>query len=202
MTRGDPSFAFQVQWGQPVLHCWEDDRKWYLNSQDVEGSKLNTLTGVKLHKLWARMIFRLEFELPRRVSLGRAAWPSAPKLAFYAAASCYYLDTGACSILNNPERSMSVSWVSSRNVLHYTMTYNAASFPNLLRGQGGPVEASAAKFDLQSQDVVTLSGRILISVPPTLLFLFIVQKTWVGCYCLYSSGKTLRKMGKKMELPC
>ena len=97
---------------------------------------------------------------------------------------------------------MLASWVSSRNVLRYTMTYNAAGFPNLLRGPGGPVEASAAKFVLQTRDIVTLSGRILISVPPTLLFPFIIQKTWVGCYRLYNSGKRLRKMVEKMELPC
>ena len=179
-TRGDPSLQYQVQRGRPVLHCWED-RTWHLNGKYVEGSKLNTLTGLKLHKLWAGTIFPLEFELPRLVSLGRAAGPSALKSAFYAAAPYYHLDAGACSILNDLERLVLASWVSSRNVLRDTATYNAASFPNLLRGPGGPVEASTAQFVLQSGDVVTLSVRILISVPATLLFLFIVQKTlgWV-----------------------
>ena len=59
-ARGDSSLPYQVQRGRPVLHCWED-RTWHLNSKDVEGSKLNTLTGLKLHKLWAGTIFPLEF---------------------------------------------------------------------------------------------------------------------------------------------
>jgi len=79
------------------------------------------------------------------------------------------------------------SWVNSRNVLRDTTTYPVGydQIPNLFEAPGGGVDPSVAKFVLQSGDVVTLSVRVLISVPAILLFLFIVQKI-LGCVLRYS----------------
>jgi len=181
MTRGDPSLPYQVQRGRPVLHCWED-RTWDLNGKDVEGSKLNTLTGLKLHKLWAGTIFPLEFELPRLVSLGRAAGPSALKSAFYAAAPYYHLDAGACSILNDLERLVLANWVSSRNAY-------ATQRPTMRPASQTCSEDQEARWKLllhNSSFKVEMSspcpsGSSFLSRPlscPPLSS----RRPWVGCY--------------------
>ena len=171
---GSP-IAYQVAPKRPVLSCWED-RKWSLNGKEVQALQLNTLPGLKLHKLWAGNVFPLEFALPRVVSLGKAAGTSALRSSSYAVAPNYVLDAGASTILDDLERLVLGSWVSSRNVLTDTTTYNRGNIPNVLEGGKGSVEDSVAQFVLQSGDVITLSVRILISIPSVLLFLYIVQK--------------------------
>ena len=173
----DPNspIAYQVAMGRPVLSCWED-KKWNLNGKEVERSDLRTLPGLKLHKLWAELVLPLEFAPPRVVSLGKAAGTSALRSSSYAVAPNYILDAGASTILDDLERLVLGSWVSSRNVLTDTTTYKHDNIPNALEGPKGSVEDSIAQFVLQSGDVVTLSVRILISIPSVLLFLYLVQK--------------------------
>jgi len=167
---------YQVRRKRPVLSCWEA-KTWHLNGKDVDGSKLDMLPGLKLHKFWVKKVFPFEFGIPRVLSVGKAAGPSALKSAFFARAPVYILDAGASTIVKDLERLVLASWVSSRNVLRDTTTYDKEGVENLAAGPGGPVEAAAAKFVLQSRDVVTLSVRILISVPAILFFLVIVRES-------------------------
>ena len=166
--------AYQVRRKRPALICWEA-KTWHLNGKEVDGSKLDTLPGLKLDKLWVTKVFPFEFSIPRVVSMIRAAGPSALKSASYAVAPAFILDADASSILSDIERLVMASWVSSRNVLRDTTTYKPGEMMNLAEGTGGSVDAASAKFVIPSGDVVTFSARILISVPAILLFLFIVQ---------------------------
>jgi len=172
---GNELVPYRVRRKRPVLSCWEA-KTWHLNGKDVEGSKLDTLPGLKLDKLWVNQVFPFEFTVPRVVRVGRAAGPSALKSAFYALAPVYILDAGASNIVKDLERLVLASWVSSGNVLRDTTTYDTEGVENLAKGPRGSVEAASAKFVLQSRDVVTLSVRILISVPFILLFLVIVRE--------------------------
>ncbi|KAG0634673.1 hypothetical protein HOY80DRAFT_1018395 [Tuber brumale] len=165
--------AYQVRRKRPVLSCWETSR-WHLDGKDVETSKLDTLPGLSLHKVWID-VFKFEFALPRMVSLARLAGTSALKSASFAAAPSYILDAGASSIRNDIERLVLGSWASSANVLRDTTTYAANGMVNFVKGEKGSVEDSAAKFVLKSGDVSTLSVRILISIPFVLLFLLVVM---------------------------
>ena len=183
------SAAYQVRRKRPALSCWEA-KTWHLNGKDVDSSNLNTLPGLKLHKLWRDTVFPFEFGDPRVVSLGNAAGLFALKSASHAVAPSFILDAGASRILDDLERLVLASWISSRNVLRDTTTYKAPEgMTNVAKGPGGSVEAASAKFVLPSGDVVTLSVRVLISVPAILLFLFIVQQS-LSCVLPHSeSGK-------------
>ncbi|PUU77236.1 hypothetical protein B9Z19DRAFT_1065980 [Tuber borchii] len=171
------SAAFRVRRKRPALSCWEA-KTWHLNGKDVDGSNLATLPGLKLPPLWKDTVFPFEFGDPRVVSVGNAAGLFALKSASYAVAPSFILDAGASGIRDDFERLVLASWVSSRNVLRDTTTYKPLEgMKNVAKGPGGSVEAASAKFVLPSGDVVTLSVRVLISVPAILLFLFIVQQS-------------------------
>jgi len=172
---------YQVRRKRPVLSCWEA-KTWHLNGREVDGSKLDTLPGLKLHKLWVGTVFSSEFRDPRLVSLGKAAGLSALKSASYAEAPKFILDAGASNIVKDLERLVSASWVSSRNVLRDTTTYEGGIMSNAAVGPKGLVEAASAKFVLPTWDVVTFSVRVLISIPVILLFLSIalLSLNWVS----------------------
>ena len=146
----------------------------------MDGSKLRMLPGIKLHRFWADKVFSLEFSVPLVLSVGRAVGSSALKSASYALSPDFILDAGASSFINDLERLVLASWVSSRNVLHDTTTYRSPDMINLAEGPTGSADVTTGgrplDFVLQSRDVVTLSLRILIAVPAILLFLFIVKK--------------------------
>ncbi|PUU77237.1 hypothetical protein B9Z19DRAFT_1050578 [Tuber borchii] len=166
---------FQVLAGRPALSCWEV-RRWHLNGKDVAATQLGALPGLKLNELWKKTVFPQEFAVPRLVTLGRTAGASALKSASYATAPAFVLDATQSSILNDLERLVLASWVNSRNVVIDTTTYKApGGMTNKAKGPRGSVEAASAKFVLQSGDVVTLSSRILISVPVILIILFILE---------------------------
>jgi len=169
------SAAYQVRRKRPALSCWEA-KTWHLNGKEVDGSKLDTLPGLKLHKLWVRKVFPSEFRDPRVVTVGKAAGPFALKSASYAEAPEFILDAGASTIVQDLKRLVLASWVSSGGVLRDTTTYNRGQMGNLAEGEKGDVEAGSAKFVLRSGDVVTFSVRVLISVPAVLLFLFLVKQ--------------------------
>jgi len=176
------SVAYQVARGRPVLSCWEDS-KWHLNDKEVDPWNLGKLPGLRLHSLWVE-VFQWEFGTPRVMKVGHAGGQSALKSASYAMPPSYILNAGASTIGSDLERLVLAAWVSSRNVLRDTTTYDKDGMQNLAQGPGGSVEAASAQFVLQSGDVVTLSARILISVPAVLLLLFILQKSliWVLGY--------------------
>ncbi|KAG0634677.1 hypothetical protein HOY80DRAFT_1140495 [Tuber brumale] len=170
---------YQVLPGRPVLSCWET-KAWHLDGKDVDSWRLNTLPGLKLHKLWADTVFPFEFEPPRIVSLGKAVGTSALKLASYAVDAPYFLDAGAASIYDDFERLVLGSWISSGNVLRDTTRYNHGSMANLARGPGGSVDDSAAKFVLESDDVGTISIGVAISVPSIFFCVSVIKllKIW------------------------
>jgi len=174
------ALAYRVRGGRPALSCWEAKR-WRLNGKEVDGSKLNTLHGLKLHKFWADKVFSLEFSVPLVLSVGRAVGSSALKSASFALGPEFILDAGASAILNDLERLVLASWVSGRNVLRDTTTYESSNMINLAKGSKGSAEVTTGSrpvdFVLQSADVVTLSVRILIAVPAILLFLFMLKCT-------------------------
>jgi hypothetical protein len=167
------ALPYQVRRKRPVLSCWET-RRWHLNGKDVETSKLGTLPGISLHKAWVD-VFGLEFALPRLVNLARLAGASALKSASLAAAPSYILDAGASSIIDDLERLLLASWVSSSSVLRDTTTYGANDMANFVKGGKDSSGDSVAEFVLKSGDVSTLSVRILISIPFLLLFLLAVE---------------------------
>ena len=175
------AFAHQVRGGRPVLSCWEAKR-WRLNGKEVDGSKLDILPGLKMHKFWAEKVFKYEFSSPLVIRVGSAAGPSALKSSSYAPGPYFTLDARASAVLDDLERLVLASWVSGRNVLRDTATYPRDEMVNWAQGPGaeeaGP-EGSSVDFVLQSGDVVTLSVRVLIAVPAILLFLFIFKKTLV-----------------------
>ena len=174
--KSNGSIAYQVRRGRPVLSCWEA-KTWHLNGKTVDGTKLYTLPGLKLHKLWANKVFPFEFSVPRVISVGWVVGSAALKSASYAQGPSFILDAGESSILQDLERLVLASWVSSKNVLRDTTTYKPGNLANIAEGPGGSVEAGVAQFVLQSGDVDTLSVRILIAIPAILLFLFIVKIT-------------------------
>ncbi|RPB01274.1 hypothetical protein L873DRAFT_1803759 [Choiromyces venosus 120613-1] len=177
-TDNGVQIAYTILGERPALSCWEAS-SWHLGGH-VEESDISALPGLQLDKIWAKAVFPFEFWGPRVSSLGLAAGTSALKSASFAAAPAYVLDAGLSSIFDDLERLVLASWVSSRNVLIDTTTYKSAGLVNVAKGQKGSVEASTAKFVLQSGDVGTLSVRVLISIPAVLLFLLIVD--WVfGC---------------------
>jgi len=175
--------AYQVVRGRPVLSCWEDN-KWHLNGKEVDTSGLDKLHGLKLRSPWIKA-FKDGFELPRVVWVGTLGGQSALKSASYFAASSYVLDAGAFTIKSDLHRLVLAAWVSSRNILRDTTTYNRNGMQNYAEGPGGLVEDATVQFVLQSGDVVTLSARILISVPSILLFLLIAQQSlsWAHRHC-------------------
>ena len=187
-TGANESLQYRVRGGRPALSCWEAKR-WHLNGKEVDGSKLNMLPGLKLHKFWADKVFSLEFSVPLVLSVGRAVGSSALKSASFALGPEFILDAGSSALLDDLERLVLASWVSSRNVLRDTTTYRSLNMVNLATGPTGSADVTTGgrpvDFVLQSGDVVTLSVRILIAVPAILLFLFIVKKS-LG-YTLQSS---------------
>ena len=176
------SISYQVRRGRPVLSCWEA-KTWRLNGKEVDGSNLNMLPGLKMHKFWADKVLSYEFTTPLVIRVGRAAGPSALKSASYAPSPYFILDAGSSAVLDDLERLVLASWVSGRNVLRDTTTYPRDEMVNLAQGPGGSEDAgpagSSVDFVVQSGDVVTLSVRVLIAVPAILLFLFIIKKTLV-----------------------
>jgi len=178
--------AYQVRRGRPALSCWEVSR-WHLGGKDVDVSELDKLPGLKLDEFWTKKVFPYEFGAPRVATIGNAAGPSALKSASYAMAPRYILDADASAIKTDIERLLLGSWVSSRNVVRDTTTYDEGKIQGVSVGSGGLSDA-AAKFVLQSGDVETLSVRILIAVPAILLFLFIFQKT-LSCVLRHSKPK-------------
>jgi len=186
------SAAYQVVRGRPVLSCWEHNM-WHLNGKEEGTRDLDKLPGLKLDRLWVK-VFQFEFGIPRVTWVGSLGGQSALKSASYFVASSYVLDAGASTMKNDLERLVLAAWVSSRNVLRDTTTYDRNGMQNSAEGPGGSVEAASAQFVLQSGDVVTLSARILISVPSILLFLLIIQQSL--SWALRHSG-----LGKKPILP-
>jgi len=186
------SVSYQVARGRPVLNCWEES-KWHLNGKVANTSDLDKLPGLKLHSLWIKVL-KDEFELPRVVWVGVLGGQSALKSAIYFAASSYVLDAGASTIKSDLERLVLAAWVSSRNILRDTTTYDRNGMQNFVEGPGGSVEDASVQFVLQSGDVVTLSARILISVPSILLFLLIAQQS-------LSWAHRHSRLGKKSILP-
>jgi len=174
-SEANASVAHQVARERPVLSCWEDS-KWHLNSEEVDIWNLDKLPGLKLNSIWVN-VFKEEFSYPRVAWVGMLGGQSALKAASSFVASSYVLDAGAFTIKRDLERLVLAAWVSSRNVLRDTTTYNGNGMQNIAEGPGGSVEAAAVQFVLQSGDVVTLSARILISVPSILLFLLITQQS-------------------------
>ncbi|CUS12878.1 unnamed protein product [Tuber aestivum] len=160
-TNGTP--PYQVLPNRPVLSCWET-KTWHLGGKDVDNWRLNELPDLKLHKLWSDTVFPLEFELPRVVSLGRVLGISSLRTGSHSLEPFYVIDAGSASMHGDFKRLVLGSWISSRNVLRDTTTYNHGNMVNLAHGEGDSVDASAAGFVIQSQDVSTLSVRILYSV--------------------------------------
>lgn len=191
------SVAYQVRGGRPALSCWEVSR-WHLNGKDVDVWDLKKLPGLKLHNLWIEKVFPYEFGAPRVVTIGNAAGPAALKSASYATAPRYILDAEASAIKTDIERLLLGGWVSSRNVVRDTTTYDQGKLQGVTEGTGGSVPDGMAKFVLQSGDVETLSVRILIAVPAILLFLFIVEKT-LSCVLRHSHPKTSIISGEKND---
>jgi len=186
------SFAYQVAQGRPVLSCWEDN-KWHLNGKEADTRDLDMLPGLKLDRLWVK-VFQFEFAYPRVTWVGLLGGQSALKSASSFPPYSYILDAGASTIKNDLERLVMAAWVSSRNVLRDTTTYDRNGMQNSAEGPGGSVEAASAQFVLQSGNVVTLSARILISVPSMFLFLLITQQSL--SWALRHSG-----CGQKSILP-
>jgi len=191
-SRADAPIAYQVARKRPVLSCWEDS-KWHLNGRGVDTSDLDKLPGLKLYSVWAK-VFQFEFGVPRVVKVGLTAGQSALKSASYVTAPAYVLDAEASTIETDLERLVLAAWVSSRNVLRDTTTYDRHGMQNFAQGPVGSVEAASTQFVLQSGDVVTMSARTLIAIPSILLLLFISQKAL--CWVLRHS-----KLGKKSTLP-
>ncbi|KAG0135086.1 hypothetical protein HOY82DRAFT_632849 [Tuber indicum] len=177
-ARTNSTPPYQVLSGRPALSCWET-KAWHLNGKDVDNWRLNTLPGLKLHKLWADTVFPFEFEPPRVVYLGRAVGIPAPKPASYTAGPLHILDVGKASIYGDLERLVLGSWISSRNVLRDTTTYDHGNMVNLARGTGGSGDASHARFVLQSDSMSTLSISVAISVPAVHLFITFLHNSLV-----------------------
>jgi len=191
-SRINARFAYQVARGRPVLSCWEDN-KWHLNGKEADTWNLDKLPGLKLHSLWVAVL-QGEFSLPRVTWVGILGGQSALQSASSFPAYSYALDAGGATIKNDLERLVLAAWVSSRNILRDTTTYDRNGMQNIAEGPGGSVEDATVQFVLQSGDVVTLSGRILISVPSVLLFLLITQQSLSWAH--RRSG-----LGKKSILP-
>jgi len=171
-AEGD-TIGYQVARGRPVLSCWENSR-WHLNGQDEGTRDLHKLRGLKLHKFWIDVL-KSEFDAPRVATVGILAGQLALKSTSSFVFPFYVLDAGTSTIKGDLERLVLAAWVSSRNVLRDTTIYDRGGMQNLAEGPKGLVEADP-QLVLQSGDVVTLSLRILISVPSILLFLFITQR--------------------------
>jgi len=186
------SVVYQVARERPVLSCWEDS-KWHLNSEEVDIWNLDKLPGLKLNRLWIN-VFKDEFAYPRVAWVGSMGGQSTLKSASSFVASSYVLDAEAFTIKRDLERLVLAAWVSSRNILRDTTTYDGNGMQNIAEGPGGSVEAAAVQFVLQSGDVVTLSARILISVPCIFLFLLITQQS-------LSWAQRHSRLGKKSILP-
>ncbi|CUS12876.1 unnamed protein product [Tuber aestivum] len=162
-TQANDTLPHQVLPNRPVLNCWET-KTWHLGGKDVDSWRLNSLPNLKLHNLWSDTVFPLEFELPRIVSLGRALGISSLRMASYASEPFYVIDAGSASMHGDFKRLVLGSWISSRNVLRDTTTYNHGNMVNLAQGGGDSVNASAARFVIQSKDVSTISVHLLYSV--------------------------------------
>jgi len=196
-SKVNKGIAYQVVRGRPVLSCWEES-KWHLNGEEATTGRLDRLPGLKLHDLWIKA-FKYEFRVPRVVGVGRGAGQSVLKSASYVTAPLYTLDAEASTIESDLERLVLAAWVSSRNVLRDTTTYDKRDMQNHVKGPGGSVEDAVVQFVLRSGDVVTLSARILISVPSILLFLFVVQKTLSLALGRPEFGKKLILRGEKIN---
>jgi len=192
MSRVNATAAYQVVRGRPVLSCWEHN-KWHLNGKAVDTSDLDKLHGLKLRSPWIKAL-KDGFDLPRVVWVGILGGQSALKSASNFAASEYILDAGASTIKSELQRLVLAAWISSRNVLRDTTTYDRNGMQNYAEGPGGSVEDATVQFVLQSGDVVTLSVRILISVPSIFLFLLITQQS-------LSWAQRHSRLGKKSILP-
>ncbi|RPB01275.1 hypothetical protein L873DRAFT_1803761 [Choiromyces venosus 120613-1] len=173
-TGNNTQIAYTVLEERPALSCWETSF-WHFGGH-VE-SNIRNLPGLKLHELWKDTVFPQEFSAPRLTGFGVEAGSSALRSASYTVAPSYILDAGLSNIVEDLERLILASWVSSRNVVRDTTSYKSGGTPNVARGKKGSVEDGAAQFVLQSADVGTLSLRILIAIPAILLFLLVVKMT-------------------------
>ncbi|KAG0634672.1 hypothetical protein HOY80DRAFT_1140492 [Tuber brumale] len=169
---GGKSIPYQIRRERPVLSCLEKSR-WHLNGKDVETSKLETLPGLTLHKP-SIGLFKMEFAMPRMVSLVWLAGPSALKSASFAPAPSFILDAGASNIVKDLERLVLASWVSSGNFLRDTTTYTPNDMVNFAKGEKTSVEDFAAKPVPKSGDVSIFLALILISIPAILLPLLVI----------------------------
>ncbi|KAG0634671.1 hypothetical protein HOY80DRAFT_1004951 [Tuber brumale] len=167
---GGKSIPYQIRRERPVLSCLEKTR-WHLNGKDVETSKLETLPGLTLHKLWID-VFKMEFAMPRVVSLAKLAGPSTLKSASFALAPSFILDAGASNIVKDLERLVLASWVSSGNFLRDTTTYTPNDMVNFAEGAGGGPEFPVVIFVIQRDSILSL--WTLISIPAILLPLLVI----------------------------
>ncbi|KAG0642987.1 hypothetical protein HOY80DRAFT_1100722, partial [Tuber brumale] len=162
---------------RPVLSCWEAKR-WHLNGKEVDATRLNELPGLNLHRFWIEEVFPYEFEVPRVATMGRVAGQSALKSTFFGSSlhslySFHVLDSGSSGVLDDLERLVRASWISGKNVLRDTTTYDPRDMKNSARRPDGCVKPGIGEFVLESRDVGTLSVRLLISIPVVFISLLI-----------------------------
>ncbi|KAG0135096.1 hypothetical protein HOY82DRAFT_632873 [Tuber indicum] len=123
--------------------------------------------------------------MPRTVSLSRLAGVSALKSASFAQAPSFILYAGASNIIDDLERLVLASWVSSGNVLRDTTTYTANDMVNFAKGGRDWFEHPVVRSVIQRDS--TLSVLTLISIPTILLplLVLVVRLSCVlRCTCL------------------
>ncbi|KAG0634681.1 hypothetical protein HOY80DRAFT_894480 [Tuber brumale] len=170
---------YQILPKRPVLSCWEAKR-WHINGKEVEVSRLKELPGVNLHRFWMEEVFPYEFTVPTVAILGIVAGQSALKSTSFGSSlhslhSFYVLDSGSSGVLDDLERLVRASWISGKNVLRDTTTYDPRDMENSARRPDGSVKPGIGEFVLESRDVGTLSVRLLTSIPIILISLLIAR---------------------------
>ena len=194
---------YMVAYRRPALSCWEND-VWSYNNHTASIVDLGQLPGVDL-PFGLTTIFVDSLGLPMIYLLGTYLQVSALKSSVTALSNI--LDASSSSIYGDLERLVFASYIATVNCLTETTLFSPADgFPNDA-APGGVLLPGAGNFVIYSDDVATLSVRILIVIPvlavalwiaSTAFFLFPATAKTLGS--LRSSDEETEEKGAKSRL--
>lgn len=158
--------VFAIQSGRPALSCWQTD-VWSYNGHTANSSGLENIPGLNVPKA----ALGSAFGIPMIVRIGQ--WLDRKALQSTSSSLNALVDAEKSSLQNDLTHLVFTSYLASKNVLADSTTYGPEQpgIRNLAKDPDGKFQPGAVDFVIYSNDIDSLSIRVIIAVPIILLVL-------------------------------
>lgn len=167
---------YTVMRKRPLLSCWEND-VWSYHGQKGAASQLANLSNLNMPDGLANHFnkYTLSSDMPMIVRLGQKLGSRALQSASTAVGQTF--DAKSASMESDLHQLAAASYIATKNILTDTTTVSWRKLTNLTNAavdpKTGKLYAGTADFIITSNDIATISIKVLITIPLILILLLL-----------------------------